>query len=157
MTKENNDIKFKEAQEALDSINEMKNASLKRVLPVNMLLGGMLSVIIGTQIALLGAGIRSYNEILIVLIVILTIAIVNKNYSTGVMERIVQSKRTILIAIIGLVTTYFLAIIGGQYLKGTFGFDWAPYAIGALVTVGFFSLIVSNRRLYVSKFSKDNK
>jgi len=81
---EKKQIQHKEAQEALDSINEMKYAGLKRVLPTPIWLSAILGILIGTQIALLGAEIRTYNTILIVLIVIMTIAIINKNQSAGV-------------------------------------------------------------------------
>jgi len=81
---EKNDIKSKEAQETLDSIEQMEQAGLKRILPVPKWLGGALALLIGTQIALLGAGIRTYNTLIIVLIVIMAIAIINNNRSAGV-------------------------------------------------------------------------
>ena len=79
---EKKQIQTKEAQEALDSINEMKYAGLKRVLPtpISIWLGAILGILIGTQIALLGAEIRTYNTILIILIVIMVIAIITKYY-----------------------------------------------------------------------------
>jgi len=152
---EKNDIKSKEAQEALDSIEQMEQAGLKRILPVPKWLGGALALLIGTQIALLGAGIRTYNTLIIVLIVIMAIAIINNNRSAGVEERIVLSGRTIILLVIGLILTYFLTIIAGQYLKGAFGYHWAPFAIGVLVVIGIWSLMMSNRRSNLSKFNTD--
>ena len=70
-------IQPKEAQEAIDSINKMQQAGLKRVLPTPIWLGAILGVLVGTQITLLGAEIRTYNTILIVLILIMAIAIIN--------------------------------------------------------------------------------
>jgi len=156
MTNKKNHIKSKEAQEALDSIKEMEQAGLKRVLPIPLWLGATLAFLIGTQIALLGAGIRSYNTLLIVLIVIMTIAIINFNRSAGVMEKIVLSKRTVIISVLFIIPTYFLSIITGQYLKGNFGYDWAPFTIGAMVIIGIFGMIISTRRLYFSRFKEDN-
>lgn len=152
---EKNHIKSKEAQEALDSIKQMEQAGLKRILPVPKWLGGALALLIGTQIALLGAGIRTYNTLIIVLIVIMAIAIFNSNRSAGVEERIVLSGRAIILLVIGLILTYFLTIIAGQYLKGTFGYHWAPFAIGVLVVIGIWSLMMSNRRSNLSKFNTD--
>jgi hypothetical protein len=156
MEEKKNYIEPNEAQEAIDSINKMKDASLKRVTPIPRSLGAILSIFIGTHIALLGAGIRDYNTIIILLILIMAIAIISKSHSGGVMERTVISTRTIIIAVFCIIPTYFLTIIAGQYLKSRFGFDWAPYMIGGLVIVGFYSLIESARHLYYSKFGKDN-
>ena len=80
---EKKDIQSKEAQEALDSINKMQQAGLKHVLPTPIWLGAILGVLVGTQIALLGADIRTYNTILVVLIIIMAIAIINKTQSAG--------------------------------------------------------------------------
>lgn len=155
MTNEKKHIKSKEAQEALDSIKKMEHAGLKRVLPTPRWLGAILGTLIGTQIALLGAEIRTYNTILILLIVIMTIAIINKNQSAGVAERILLSKRTIIICLICIIPLYFLAIISGQYLNNHFEYYWAPYAIGAFVTIGIWSLVVSAHRSYINKFNED--
>jgi len=155
MTNEKKHIKPKEAQEALDSIKKMEHAGLKRVLPTPRWLGAILGTLIGAQIALLGAEIRTYNTILIVLIVIMTIAIINKNQSVGVTERILFSKRTIIICLICIIPLYFLAIIGGQYLNNHFEYYWAPFAIGAFVTISIWSLIVSTHRSYINRFNKE--
>jgi len=150
---EKKQIQHKEAQEALDSINEMKYAGLKRVLPTPIWLSAILGILIGTQIALLGAEIRTYNTILIVLIVIMTIAIINKNQSAGITERILISKRTIIISLICIIPLYFLAIISGQYLKHHFEYNWAPVVIGIFFTIGFWSLILSAHRSYKNRFN----
>jgi len=154
MTK-NKQIKSKEAQEALDSIKEMEHAGLKRVLPTPKLLGAILALLIGTQIALLGAEIRTYNTILIVLIVIVTIAIINKNQSAGVAERILLSKRTIIIGLICIIPLYFLAIISGQYLNNHYEYYWAPFVIGAFVTISIWILVVSAHRSYMNRFNEE--
>jgi hypothetical protein len=127
-------IQSKEAQEALDSINKMKYAGLKRVLPTPIWLGAILGILIGTQIALLGAEIRMYNTILIVLIIILVIAIISKTQSAEVAERILFSKRTI--------------IISGQYLNYHFEYNWAPFVIGSFFTIGIWSLMIGAYRAY---------
>ena len=144
---EKKQIQTKEAQEALNSINEMKYAGLKRVLPTPIWLGAILGILIGTQIALLGAEIRTYNTILIVLIVIMVIAIINKTQSTGVAERILFSKRTIIISLI-FIPLYFLAIISGQYLNNHFEYNWAPFVIGSFFTIGIWSLMIGAHRAY---------
>jgi len=150
---EKKQIQTKDAQESLDSINKMKYAGLKRVLPTPIWLGAILGILIGTQIALLGAEIRTYNTILIVLIVIMTIAIINKNQSAGVTERILISKRTIIISLICIIPLYFLAIISGQYLKHHFEYNWAPVVIGIFFTIGFWSLILGAHRSYKNRFN----
>ena len=147
---EKKQIQSKEAQEALDSINEMKYAGLKRVLPTPIWLGAILGILIGTQIALLGAEIRTYNTILIVLIVILVIAIISKTQSAGVAERILFSKRTIIISFICIIPLYFLAIISGQYLNYHFEYNWAPFVIGSFFTIGIWSSVLPN--LFVGTF-----
>jgi len=149
-------IKSKEAQEALDSIKKMEHAGLKRLLPTPRWLLAILGILIGTQIALLGAEIRTYNTILIVLIVIMSIAIINKSQSAGVTERILLSKRTIIICLICIIPLYFLAIISGQYLTSHYGYYWAPFAIGAFVTISFWSLILSAHRSYINRFNEEN-
>jgi len=152
---EKKQIQSKEAQEALDSINEMKYAGLKRVLPTPIWLGAILGILIGTQIALLGAEIRTYNTTLIVLIVIMVIAIINKTQSAGVAERILFSKRTIIISLICIIPLYFLAIISGQYLKNRYEYNWAPIVIGSFFTIGIWILIFGAYRSYNNKFKED--
>ncbi|PHS08951.1 MAG: hypothetical protein COA88_05450 [Kordia sp.] len=153
--KKNKHIKTEEAQEALDSIKEMEYAGLKRILPSPRWLGVILGTLIGTQIALLGAEIRTYNTILIVLIVIISIAIINKNQSAGVRERILLPKQTIIICLICVIPLYFLAIISGQYLNNHFDYYLAPFAIGGLVTISIWSLVVSAHRTYNNRFNED--
>lgn len=150
-----NHIKSEEAQKALDSIRQMEQAGLKRILPASRWLAGALALLIGTQIALLGAGIRNYNTLIIVLIVIMVIAIFNNNRSSGVTERIVLPVRAKILLMIGLILTYFSSIIAGQFLKNTLGYDWAPFAIGVIVVLGFWALIMRNHRSYSSKFHSD--
>jgi hypothetical protein len=151
---EKKQIKSKEAQKALDSINEMKYAGLKRVLPTPIWLGAILGLLIGTQIALLGAEIRTYNTILIVLIVIMVIAIINKTQSAGVTERILFSKRTIIISFICIIPLYFLAIISGQYLNYHFEYNWAPFVIGSFFTIGIWSLMIGAYRALNKKLNR---
>ncbi|MDB9836805.1 hypothetical protein OAC51_07880 [Flavobacteriaceae bacterium] len=146
-------IQSKEAQEALDSINKMQQAGLKRVLPTPIWLGAILGVLVGTQIALLGAEIRTYNTILIVLIIIMAIAIINKTQSAGATERIMLSKRTIIISLICIIPLYFLAIISGQYLNNHFGYNWAPVIIGSFFTIGIWSLMIGAYRSYDKRFN----
>jgi len=148
-------IKSKEAQEALDSIKKMEHAGLKRLLPTPRWLLAILGTLIGTQIALLGAEIRTYNTILIVLIVIMSIAIINKSQSAGVKERILLSKRTIIICLICIIPIYFLAIISGQYLNNHYEYYWAPFAIGAIVTISIWSLAVSAHRSFINRFNEE--
>jgi hypothetical protein len=152
----NKQIKPKEAQEALESIKKMEHAGLKRILPTPKWLGAILGLLIGVQIALLGAEIRTYNTILIVLILIMAIAIISKSQSEGVTERILFSKRTVIISLICIIPLYFLAIISGQYLNNHFDYYWAPFAIGSLFTLGFWSLIVAAHRSYVHRFKEVN-
>jgi hypothetical protein len=156
MSNKKTHINSEEAQEALNSIKEMEHAGLKRVLPTPKLLGAILALLIGTQIALLGAEIRTYNTILIVLIMIMSIAIINKNQSAGVTEKIVHSKRTIIIFLICIIPLYFLAIIGGQYLNNYYEYYWAPFVIGAFVTISIWSLIMSAHRSYINRFNEEN-
>lgn len=144
----------KEAQEALDSIKEMQHAGLRRVLPTPRWLGAILGILVGAQIALLGAEIRTYNTVLILLILIMAIAIINFNQSAGVAERIILSRRTLIVGIICIIPLYFLAIIGGQYLMNHFEYNWAPIVIGALFTIGIWSLIVAGYRSYTKKFNE---
>jgi hypothetical protein len=156
MENKNTCLNSKEAQEALDSIKEMEHAGLKRVLPTPKLLGAILALLIGTQIALLGAEIRTYNTILIVLIVTMSIVMVNKNQSAGVKERILLSKQTRIIILLCIVPLYFFAIIGGQYLNNYFGYYWAPFAIGAFVAISILSLILTAHRSYLNRFKEGN-
>lgn len=151
--KEEKHIQSKEAKEALDSINKMQQAGLKRVLLTPRWLGAILGILIGTQIALLGAEIRTYNTILIVLIVIMAIAIINKTQSAGVTERTLFSKRTIIISFICIIPLYFLAIISGQYLMNHFEYNWAPIVIGSFFTIGIWFLILAAYRSYNKKFN----
>jgi hypothetical protein len=156
MTNETKQIKPKEAQEALDSIKKMEHAGLKRVLPTPRWLGAILGTLIGTQIALLGAEIRSYNTILIVLIVIMAIAIINKNQSAGIKERIILSKRTIIICLICIIPLYFIAIVSSQYLNNYLDYHWAPFVIGAFATVSIWSLFRSEHRSFMRRFNEDD-
>ena len=157
MENEENHIASKEAKEALDAIKEMENAGLKRVLPVPIWYGAILALLIGAQIALLGAEIRTHNTLNTVLIMIMAIAIINKNRSAGVIERIFVSNRVIILSIICIIAAYFLLIIAGQYLKVTFGYNWAPFAIGVLVVLGFWTMVLKARDAYFAKFNDGSK
>lgn len=157
MTNKKDNINPKEAQEALDSIKKMENAGLKRLLRTPIWPVAILALAIGAQIALLGAGIRTYNTLLILLICFMPAVIAYQYSLAGVAERVVLSSRSIIaiiIIFICIIPTYFLLIISAQYLKGTFGFDWAPFAIGALVAIGFFGIVVKARVSYSSKINK---
>ena len=152
---EKKQIQSKEAQEALDSINRMKQVGLKHVLPTPIWLGAILGVLVGTQIALLGVEIRTYNTILIVLIAIMVIAMMNKTQSAGATERIVLFKRTIIISFLCIIPLYFLAIISSQYLNNNFDYHWAPAFIGSFFTIGIWSLIFGAYRSYNNEFKED--
>jgi hypothetical protein len=155
MENEKNYINSKEAQEALDSIRKMNHAGLKRVLPTPFWLGATLALLIGTHIGLLGAGIRTYNTILIVLICLTIGLIANQNRLTGATERLILSNRTLIILLICAIPTYFLLIITAQYLKGYFGYNWAPFVAGVLATIGIGVLVVNAHYSYFSKFKEE--
>jgi hypothetical protein len=155
MSNKQTHIKSKEAQEALDSIKKMKHASLKRVLPTPKWLLAVLAILIGTQIALLGAEIRTFNTIIIVLILIMSIAIINKSQEAGVTEKALLSKRTIIICLICIIPIYFLAIISGQYLNNYYDYYWAPFSIGAFITIGIWSWVLSAHRSYLKRFNEE--
>jgi hypothetical protein len=155
MTNKENHIGSKEAQEALNSIKEMEHAGLKRVLRTPIWAVAILALAIGTQIALVGAGIRTYNTLLILLICFMPAVIAYQNSLADVTERVILSTRTIIVSIICIIPTYFLLIITAQYLKGTFGFGWAPFAIGTLVAIGFFGIVAVARSSYLSRIRKN--
>lgn len=156
MTEKKN-MQSKEAQDALDSIDKMQHAGLKHILPTPLWLGAVLGLLLGTQIALLGAEIRAYNTILIVLIVVMVIAIMNKTQSAGVTERVLLSKQAILIRLVCIIPLYFLAIIGGQYLNNNFDYFWAPYVIGTFFAIGIWSLLLAAHRSHSNISKKDRK
>ena len=150
MTNDKNHIKSKEAQEALDSIKGMERAGLKRVLPP-IWFGATLALLVGTLIALVGAGIRTYNWLIIIL---MAVTIIYQNLSAGATERLILSTRTVITLIICSVASFFLLVITAQKLKDTFGFDWAPIVIGALAAVVFFIITIIARNSYFSRIYK---
>lgn len=155
MENEKKHINSKEAQEALDSIKKMKSAGLKRVLPIPIWIGAILALLIGLQIGLLGAQIRTYNILLIILICIMVVVIANQNRIAGATEKIDFSNRALITLIICLIPTYFLLIITAQYLKVNFGYNWAPFATGILATIGIGTMVVSTHYSYFSKFKEE--
>ena len=150
---ENKHIQSKEAQEALDSINKMQQAGLKHVILTPRWLGAILGLLIGTQISLLGSENRTYNTILIILILIMVIAIINKTQAAGVTKKVLFSKRAIIISLICIIPLYFLSIISGQYLKNNFGFNWAPLLIGSAFAIAIWSMIYGAYRSHNKKIN----
>lgn len=156
MKKKENTIESHDAKEALNSINKMKSAGLKYVAPTPKWLGAILGILVGLQVALLGAEIRTFNTILIVLIGISTILILKKFQLARVKERILLSNRKKIVGLVGIISLYFAAIICGQYLSIYYQYLWAPYAIGMSVAIGIWYLVWSSCRSYANRFKEDS-
>lgn len=150
MSNNKNPINAQEAQEALNSIHEMEQAGLKRVLPP-IWFGAVLALLVGILVGLVGAGIRSYTALIILF---MGIAITYQYRSAGARERLNLSTRGLILLIICALSSFFLLIIAAQYLQAAFGFEWAPLAMGLLAAAIFFMLTVIARHSFFARINK---
>ena len=139
-------IEASEVQEALDSIDEMEQAALKRVIPP-LWFGGSIALLAGVLVGLSVAGLREYH---VYIILFMAFVLVYKAQATGVSVRQFPSKLTA-IALGILIPLFFLLVVGGQAFTGVLGSVWASLSAGAILAATVFVLSLIERRWHLSR------
>jgi hypothetical protein len=135
-----------EVQEALDSIDEMERAALRRVIPP-LWFGGLIALLAGVLVGLSVAGLREYH---VHIILLMMFVLVWKAQDMGASARQMPLKLTA-IALAILVPLFFLLIVGAQALTGVLGAVWAPLSAGAILAATVFVLSLIERRWHLAK------
>jgi hypothetical protein len=135
-----------EVQEALDSIDEMERAALRRVIPP-LWFGGLIALLAGVLVGLSVAGLREYH---VHIILLMMFVLVWKAQDMGASARQMPLKLTA-IALAILVPLFFLLIVGAQALTGVLGAVWAPLSAGMILAATVFVLSLIERRWHLAK------
>jgi FtsH-binding integral membrane protein len=147
MTNKRSQLKRSNEQEALNTIEEMEYAALRRALTPPWF-AVAIAVLAGALVTLSAAGLREYQ---VLVIMMLAIVIGYQAQKAEVSARIFPSKLVGVTVIVGMIVIYFLLVIAAQILQERFGFSWAPLATGAVLAVAILVLIASDRRRYDNK------
>jgi hypothetical protein len=139
-------IETSDVQESLDSVEKMKRAALKRVIPP-LWLGASIALLAGALVALSVADLREYH---VYIILLMAFVLVYKAQATGVSVRQFPSKLTA-IGLGILIPLFFLLIVGGQALTGFLGSVWAPLSAGVILAMTVFALSLFERRWHLTR------
>ena len=139
-------IEASEVQEALDSIDEMERAALKRVIPP-LWFGGSIALLAGVLVGLSVAGLREYH---VQIILLMMFVLVWKSQNVGASARQMPLKLTA-IALVILIPLFFLLVVGGQAFTGVLGSVWASLSAGAILAATVFVLSLIERRWHLSR------
>ena len=134
------------AQQSLDSIQEMENAAYRRATPpswfvisIALLTGGLVTLAVADM-----------REIQVLLILGIGMMISYQSQKTGVSLKTFPVKLMI-IAVILLVPLYFGMIIIGQLIIPTVGQTLASTIAGLIFSIVVYSLSLIERRIYLRK------
>jgi len=136
-------IKKSEAKAALDSIEKIKNSSLKRALPPRWY-NTVLAVLAGSLVFLAVVNLREYQVLIILL---MGIVITYQVQSSGISTKPVPIKY-IVMTFIFLVPLYFLLVIAGQYLTPKLGELLGALLAGTLLATFVYLLGMAERKKY---------
>jgi len=151
MKKDKEQIGKGEAIEALNSVENMKKASLKRAISPRWY-SAFLAVLAGSLVFLSAANLREYQVLVILL---MGIVITYQARKSGVTARAVQMKG-LMVGIIILIPLYLLLVVIGQYLVPALGVILAPLIAGGLLTVFVYVLSMYERQKYISAINSED-
>lgn len=141
-----------EAIDALNLIETMRGASLKRALSPRWY-SATLAILAGTVVFLAAANLREYQVLVILMIGLVIIYQVQKS---GVATKAVPIKHVI-VTIVLLLPLYFLLVFTGQYLMPVLGELLAPLLAGALLAIFVYILSMIERQKVNSAIDSDHK
>ncbi len=144
MTEQQNRPNPDEARQALNSIQQMEQAAIKRLIPPQWF-GGIIALLAGSLVTLAVVNLRSYQVFIILLI---GLVIAYQSRQTQALPR----KNPLKLAVIGAVTLlplYFVFIIVGQSLASNFGFIGSAILAGLLFAFAVYLFTVLERRWYL--------
>lgn len=144
----------KNAREALDSIQKMEQASLRRAIPPHWF-GATLVLL--TSLLFTLAGLEVSRVYMAPLFLIMVFIVVYQTRKSGVLVKLSISKNKRIIVMIGVVIICSLVIFFTQELRNIFGF-WAPLTLGVLTAIAGLILFALERRMFFTKInSKKDK
>ena len=143
MTNEKHSAASSEAHKALDTIQQMKRAAMRRATPPRWF-GALIALLAGSLVSLSAADLRQYTVFIILLMVLV---ISYQRQKTGVSAKTFPVKTAILGLII-LVPLFFLLIIAAQLLQESLGHVSASLLCGGIFSVIVYLLSLFERRWY---------
>ena len=143
MTNEKHSVDSGEARKALDTIQQMKRAAMRRVTPPRWF-GALIALLAGSLVSLSGADLRQYTVFIILLMVLV---ISYQREKTGVSAKTFPIK-TMVLGLIILVPLFFLLIIAAQLLQESLGNVSASLLCGGIFSVIVYLLSLVERRWY---------
>lgn len=139
-----------EAQQALDSIQEMENAAYRQATPPSWFLIAI-SVLTGSLVTLAVADMRQL-QVLIILGIGMVISY--QSQKSGVSIKTFPVK-ILIIALILLLPLYFGMIIIGQLIMPAVGQTLAALFAGIVFSIVVYSLSLIERRMYLRKTASE--
>ena len=143
MTNEKHSAASSEAHKALDTIQQMKRAAMRRATPPHWF-GALIALLAGSLVSLSAADLRQYTVFIILLMVFV---ISYQSQKTGVSAKTFPVK-TAVVGLIILVPLFFLLIIAAQLLQEILGHVSAPLLCGGIFSVIVYFLSLFERRWY---------
>ena len=143
MTNEKHSAASSEAHKALDTIQQMKRAAMRRATPPRWF-GALIALLAGSLVSLSAADLRQYTVFIILLMVFV---ISYQSQKTGVSAKTFPVKTAVLGLII-LVPLFFLLIIAAQLLQESLGHVSASLLFGGIFSVIVYLLSLVERRWY---------
>ena len=143
MTNEKHSAASSEAHKALDTIQQMKRAAMRRATPPRWF-GALIALLAGSLVSLSAADLRQYTVFIILLMVFV---ISYQSQKTGVSAKTFPVKTAVLGLII-LVPLFFLLIIAAQLLQESLGHVLASLLCGGIFSVIVYLLSLFERRWY---------
>lgn len=147
MTDETDQIGPNEAKDALDSINDMESASLRRGIPpwwfglAMALPAAVLFTLAGMEIS------RIYMAPIFLLMVF---AVVYQTRKAGVLVRPFPSRRALILVMIGVAAIFAPLIFIARELRDSFGL-FAPLSLGVLIALVALIAFAVEHRTFLTK------
>ena len=143
MKNETHNAASSEAQKALDTIQQMKRAAMRRATPPRWF-GALIALLAGSLVSLSAADLRQYTVFIILLMVLV---ISYQSQKTGVSAKTFPVK-TAVVGLIILVPLFFLLIIAAQLLQESLGHVSASLLCGGIFSIMVYLLSLFERHWY---------
>ena len=143
MTNKKHSAASSEAHKALNTIQQMKRAAMRRATPPRWF-GALIALLAGSLVSLSAADLRQYTVFIILLMVFV---ISYQSQKTGVAAKTFPVK-TAVVGLIILVPLFFLLIIAAQLLQESLGHVSAALLCGGIFSIMVYLLSLFERRRY---------
>jgi hypothetical protein len=140
-----------DAREALDSIQAMEKAALRRAIPSRWF-GASMALLAGALVTLSAADQREYH---VYVILLMSAVLVYRSQKTGVSVRQFPTK-VAGIALIVLTPLFFGLIVAAQMFSEAIGTVGAPLAAGIVLAIAVYSLSIFERRWHIARIGSEN-